>query len=207
MPKVSDEARRTTRGWLLRVANHTGKSLAALADEAGVARSTLYRAVDEANPHVPSTVTIAKISALTGFPPPDSYGNGGSRPGFSEAEAEPFRFDEASPELDGLVRQFIGGRPGVDPWVLKTRALELAGYLPGDVVIVDLNARPHRGDVVVAQVYDFSHERAQTIWRLYEPPSLVAASADRGLMQAYRDDAQIKGVVLAMVRPRRPGEE
>ena len=126
----------------------------------------------------------------------------GDHDGFAEPEAEPYGL-AGTTDFDAVVRDWIGERAGVDAWILRTRALELAGYLPGDVVIVDLKAtaRPH--DIVCAQLYDFKTMKADTIWRRYEPPYLVAVSSDAALLKPERDDvASIKGVVIGTFRPR-----
>jgi hypothetical protein len=54
-------------------------------------------------------------------------------------------------QLDAL-RSLIGDRNGIEPWLLHTRALELEGFMPGDIVLVDLNASPKPGDAVYATV-------------------------------------------------------
>jgi len=93
--------------------------------------------------------------------------------------------------------------PGVDPWVMKSRALEHAGYLPGDILIVDLNAKPQDGDAVCAQIYD-RNGKTETAFRIYEYPFLIAASADPDLRRPVLVDnerASIRGVVMASIRP------
>jgi SOS-response transcriptional repressor LexA len=77
----------------------------------------------------------------------------------------------------------VGTRNGLTPWILRTRAVELAGYLPGDVLVLDLNATPQPGDIVCAQVYDWSsRNRTETVVRVYDraPPIelLVARSIE-----------------------------
>jgi SOS-response transcriptional repressor LexA len=89
------------------------------------------------------------------------------------------------------------------PWTLRSRALEVAGYLPGDVLIVDLNARPDDGDVVCAQVYE--RDNAETLFRIYEAPYLQAATYQRGLFKPLLVDGRrvvLRGVVVASIRPR-----
>jgi transcriptional regulator with XRE-family HTH domain len=88
------------------------------------------------------------------------------------------------------------------------RALEGLGYLPGDIVIVDLDRKPAPGDVVCAQVYDLGRSEPETVMRIYEPPVLVAASFDEQLRRPLMvDDARVKieGVVLPhRLRPTAP---
>jgi len=172
----------------------------AAAKRAGIASSTLYRIVKEDDPFAPSLTTIVKLEAAFNR----KFGSG-----FGEAEAVPYDATQAPADFDALVAGFIGGRNGVDPWQLRTRALELAGWLPGDVVIVDLNAEPADGDLVCAQRYDDARDRVETIWRLYEKPYLIAAAADRAAFPTERDDTviAIKGVVVATFRPRRSRDD
>lgn len=163
------------------------------AKRAGVSASTLYRIVDETDQFTPSLRTVGKIET--------AFNRSFAARGLEESEASPYKLEQT--DLDHLIREFIGGRQGVDPWKLNTRAVELAGWVPGDIVVLDMNARPRSGDLVCAQVYDLEKSKAETIWRLYEPPYLVAASADRARFRTERDDkALIKGVVLATFRPR-----
>lgn len=102
------------------------------------------------------------------------------RPGFSESDAAAW-----IPDPDGGDRQQVvsigdalGARPGVDIWRVKSKAMALAGMLAGDFMLVDTHQaeRVRAGDVVVAQVYN--RTGATTVLRRFEPPVLVAASAD-----------------------------
>lgn len=125
------------------------------------------------------------------------------RPGLGEPEAAPFA---AGSDDDGAitraVRALSAGRNAADPWVLKTRALESEGYLPGDVVIVDLNEAPKVGDVVCAQVFG-PEGRAETVFRLWQPPYLIGTGREaRQPLRVGEDAVMLKGVVVASFRPR-----
>lgn len=77
--------------------------------------------------------------------------------------------------------------------------------MPGDVVVVDLAATPTRGDVVCAQVYRWHEGKAETVFRIFEPPYLVAASAAPALRMPLvvdNDRVMIKGVVTHSLRAR-----
>lgn len=63
-------------------------------------------------------------------------------------------------------------------WTVRTRALDLAGVLPGDVIEFDLGAAPATGEPVVAQVYDDVAGTAETVLRLFHPPFLMVRSSD-----------------------------
>jgi transcriptional regulator with XRE-family HTH domain len=101
-------------------------------------------------------------------------------PGFAESDAAPFTVGPSGGTghtVQTIAEALGGGRPGVDVWRVKTGALALAGYLPGDFLLVDQHAaeRVRAGDVVVAQVYQ-RNGTATTVLRRFEPPVLVAAS-------------------------------
>ncbi len=99
-------------------------------------------------------------------------------PGFSESDAAPYTPQPANEQRERQIATVMGQRPGVDVWRVKSRALALAGVLEGDFILVDTHAaeRVRPGDVVIAQIYN--PRGATTVLRRFEPPVLVAASAD-----------------------------
>lgn len=194
-----------TRAWLKAVLEKTGLDPTGLAHKAGVHPSTLTRFVNNENvTHDLSRRTISGIEKVTGI----AYGEHRVRPRVlqvSEPEAQAYVIDSPDNDrrIDEAVRYLLQAQNGLDPWRLKSRALELAGYLPGDVLIVDLNAEPEDGDAVVAQNYEGGTE---TIFRLYQKPYLVAAAVDRVPRRPLLvddDSVMIRGVVIAMFRPRK----
>jgi hypothetical protein len=98
------------------------------------------------------------------------------------------------------ITALIGGRQAAVPWTIRTRALECIGYLPGDIVIVDLGRQPARGDVVCAEVYSLGRQDAEMVMRIYEPAAAAPArrSSPPPKSALMVDDARvtIKGVVL-----------
>lgn len=99
-------------------------------------------------------------------------------PGFSESDAAAWIPQGAEDRQVPTMAAAMGQRPGVDVWQVRSAALALMGYMPGDYMLVDTNAaeRARAGDVVVAQVYDNAKGSATTVLRRFEPPVLVAAS-------------------------------
>lgn len=99
-------------------------------------------------------------------------------PGFSESDAAAWIPQGAEDRQVPTMAAAMGARPGVDVWQVKSPALSLMGYLPGDYMLVDTHAaeRVRSGEVVIAQVYDNAKGTASTILRRFEPPVLVAAS-------------------------------
>lgn len=115
----------------------------------------------------------------------------------------PYRATGTQTPLTRAIDALIGDRPATDPWTLHTRALEGIGYLPGDILIVSLNMTPNAGQVVCAQEYRWSEGKADTIFRIYEPPYIVAASSEAAFRKPLlvdNDRVVIKGVVIASIR-------
>jgi hypothetical protein len=195
------DPREEQRAWLQELLARTREAPTALAVKAGLAPTTLTRFLN--NPEHATALSARTISAVekaTGvrfgaFP----------APALREREAEPFAYDHGAEPIDAMVRAAVRETNGIDPWTLRSRALEAAGYLPGDILIVDLNGDPKTGDVVCAQIYDWARGKAETIFRLWEPPLLVSATFEPGLRKAHIVDQQnviIKGVVVASIRAR-----
>ena len=193
------------RLYLQDVMQRTGWTQSELALRAGLDPSTLSRFLTgDREGHALRASTIRKIESVSGI------GFGAAPPaaapseGFAAPEAEPIRIEASSP-LDAVVAALTRGRNNIDPWTLRSRALEGAGYRPGDILLVALDETPLAGDVVCAQLYDWGKGRAETIFRIFQPPYLVAASPDPALMRPHVvDDAavQIKGVVVNTIRNR-----
>lgn len=125
--------------------------------------------------------------------------------GFSDGDAVPFRADTPEARREQARAQALGAGPGVDVWTVRSNALLLAGYLPGDQLLVDSHAadRARAGDIVLAQHYDAQTASAQTILRRFEPPVLLSASpdpADQGALVVDGRNVLIRGVVVASWR-------
>lgn len=123
-------------------------------------------------------------------------------PGFAEGDAAPWTPRPADPGL-GIARALGADRPGIDLWTVSGRAMALGGLLPGDRLLVDTHAaeRVAPGDTVIAQVY--GRDGATTVLRRFEPPVLVAASADPADQRVHVVDGNnvlIRGKVVASWR-------
>ncbi len=210
LERADHHTARAHRAWLQSLPERSGKSLTAIAKAAGIATTTLTRPLrkDDLGISTLNATTIAKIVQVTGVPGP-----GGEAPaatarslrGLSE-DAEPYKPGTDIP-LARAVEALTAGRPNAFPYALKTRALEILGYLPGDVVIVDMSRTARVGDIVCAQInVDYETLRAETVMRIYERAGgtevLVAASIDQALRQPVPvdDRVAIKGVIVAMLR-------
>jgi hypothetical protein len=217
LPRGDHVAARRHRAWLKNLPALTGGTqLTTIAKLVGVSPSTLTRPASEGETgtSVLRITTIEKIITYfagqgVAIPWPE-----GEQPvvvplriptGFAE-EAMPFDTRPDTP-LAIAVRAMIAGRRHAMPVTLVTRALEGAGYLPGDVLIYDLNGVAQPGDVVRAQVYDRNGEIEETVWRVYDPPYLIGVTRDPTLapkpLTEVAGRVVIMGVVTGMIRPPR----
>lgn len=200
---VVENVRRQQLEWVKANLSHLNWNPTRASREAGISQSTLSKFLnDPANIARLETNSVEKLKAVFPFPPYRTGPPAIAR-GFAEHEAEPFIARGDDP-VSAAVDAVKAGRNSIDAWTLQSRALEVAGYLPGDVLMVDLNAGPHDGDAVCAQVYD-RHGNAETVFRIHEAPYLQAATYARGLFKPLLvdgDRVMIRGVVIASIRPR-----
>lgn len=199
-------ARDTQIAWVRAVLAHLGISATELARRAKIAPSTLHRPLNDPEwSTLLSSRTLAAVAGAAGLEPLE-FPNRGR--GMGEVEAESYSADQgadAADNFDRAVRELCQGRNGRDPWVMKSYALELAGVLPGDVLVVDLNLQPQPGDIVCAQIFDWSGTRAETVFRVYDPPFLVSKSMRSGSekpMTVDNSTVVIRGVVASILRKR-----
>lgn len=196
------------RAWLLEILEKTKLKPTQLAVGASVSSTTLTRMLN--NKDYSGTLapeTIERIKDTYKVPGPEEYASSGRSMLIGLSEAARFDPRKEMGELAGIVMAILRGRSHVDAWRLKTMALEGVGYLPGDIVFVRMleageHAKPQ--DAVCAQVVDYQHGAAETVWRVYDPPFLVGAAHDR---TAYKpilvdgDRVKIAGVIEESFRP------
>lgn len=212
--EIQKDVREAQRRWLDELVDFTkrpdrprGLSLTQIARLSGLADSTLTRFRNaQSYEGALSPMTIRKIEIATGFPAPLSAigEEAGLRAAFREPEASPYQPSPQDP-FAAAIKLLIADRRGVDPWTLKSRALEYEGFKPGDILVVNMNAEPRAGDIVCAQIYDFEQGRADTVFRLFEPPFLLGAGPDEAHRRPIRADeghVAIKGVVETTFRRR-----
>lgn len=203
-----ENARRRQITWINAILEHRGWNQTRLASEAGIDPSTLSRFMNDRNNKAQlQTNSIERIARVGGIPPYEAA-PAPRVAGLAESEAEPMTWPDnpfSGEPFDIALNSLRKARNGLDPWIMKSRALELEGYLPGDVVLVDLNEVARRGDAVCAQVYD-RNGKAETVFRIYEHPFLVSASTDQSTRRPLLVDnatVMIRGVVAASLRRRR----
>ncbi len=195
--------------WLHDVLTKTGDTPSALARRAGLATTTLTRFLNEPGSPMLTLRSIAKLAHAAGVQPiglPEAQSSKLRGAGMAESEAEPYQ-PTTDKGIDRAVEALVAGRNAADPWRLKTNALDALGYRAGDIVIVDLNRKSLPGDIVCAQVYQWSAGKAETVFRVLEPPYLIAAPLDPEMAERLRkpllvdaDRVIIKGVVTETLR-------
>ena len=194
MPRADPhETSRRHREYLRRLLDHMKMKPTPLAKAAGVQPSSLSRVLKEGSTATLHARTLSKLEKYSGImlsAVVDTPSAPGLR-GLAE-DAVPFDAASADPAVSAAIKALIGSRQGVDSCTIVGRALECLGYLPGDIVIVELGRWPKPGEVVWAQV------DAEMVMRIYEPPILATATLDQKLRRPLTLDAHvtIKGMVL-----------
>ncbi len=181
----------------------TGWTRTDLAQRAGLDPSTLSRFISgHREDHVLREITITRIAQASGVA---IVGGSPVVEGFADGEAQLIDFTENSIAAN-LVAALKAGSFTIDAWCLNSRALENVGYRQGDTLLVRLGENPIPGDVVCAQIYDWGGGKAETVFRIYQPPALIAATNEPSLMRPYLLDSNavsIKGVVVHSLRSRK----
>lgn len=192
--------------WLNRALEQTGDTPSGLARRAGLATTTLTRFLNDPGSPMLSLRSIAKIAHVAGVSPIGLAAESPTASELREPEAVQYRSNEPQSVVASALQVLTRGRPSASPWVLKSRALDAIGYLPNDILIVDLNLAAAAGDIVCAQAYNWANGQAETMFRLFEAPYLVGATADPGAHAVRRpllvdnDRVIIKGVVVSLLR-------
>lgn len=192
--------------YIEQVLRRTGWTQTELAKRSGLDPSTLSRFLG--NPGGGQSLrasTIRRIETVTGLPfAKNDLEKPLSQLGFGEAEASPIG-KQAGDLVSLVLSQLTASASNIDAWQLNSRALELAGYKPGDILFVKLGETPLKGDVVCAQIYEWTRNKAETVFRLFEPPYLVSATTDPALFAPHAiasESVVVKGVVLQSLRSR-----
>ncbi|MFO0448862.1 MAG: hypothetical protein ACK52I_09420 [Pseudomonadota bacterium] len=204
MRDVADKLRARQREWLQRIVREHQVKPTPLAKAAGVAATTITRKLND--PHdtaILSEISVARIAKHLGIPAPNFLSDEGPR-GFSDGEAAEWRAGGDADALANAIAAMTGHALHKVAWELRSEALLFEHYRPGDILIVDLNAQPKAGDIVLVQLYDWRNRGGtETVFRLYEPPFLIASGpveAARKPRLINADEVGIKGVVEAMLR-------
>jgi len=126
--------------------------------------------------------------------------------GFSDGDVIPFKpSTQKSARTRNVASAFGAEGSHVDVWEVKTDALVLNGYLPGDYLVVDSHSpdRCSAGDVVLVKHFSGQTGKAQTLLRRFEPPVLLTANTalqDRRVLFHDNTNVVIFGRVIASWR-------
>lgn len=200
--KSSDSRQRLAeaqRAWLSRVKSITGMTVTDLARAAGKHHTTLTNFMNKPARGPLNPLTIELVSQATGVPA-TMEARGTPAPAGSTDEAEPY-VDSGDNPIAAAIKLFSAGNATIAAWRLRTHALENVGFLPGDIVLVDPDRQPAAGEAVCAEAYDGIKARTETVWRIYEPPYLMAATQDRSLSKPFLLDDRVR--ILGVVLPHR----
>lgn len=211
MPRADHETSRQHREYVRRVMEHMRMKQTPLAKAAGVSESSLSRLLKEDSTLTLHARNISKLEKFSGIllSAVVATPSVSAPPGFTE-DAVPFDADSADPAVSAAIKALIGTRENADLRTISSRALEGLGYLPGDIVVVDLGRKPVAGDIVFAQISEMGgRSEPETVMRLYHPPVLLAATFDEQVLGRllWVDDPRVKieGVVLRhRLRPAAP---
>lgn len=163
-----------------------------IASSAGLQPSTLYRFLDPASDSELRTHTERKIRKA--FKLPEANGAG-----FSEPEAVAIGAAPSLPGPETLAEQSLG------LFRVQSRSMETADILPGDVIAVALNRAPQPHDIVCAQVFDAVTGEAETLFRWFETPYLVAGCSAAHLRKPIlieKTTVIVKGPAVELYRKR-----
>lgn len=91
-----------------------------------------------------------------------------------------------------------------DIWQVQTRAIDIGGYMPGDLIVVDISAEATKdikpGTPVIAQIYDPKSPTAKTVLRMFFPPHWLASNSsidEFPPIDLRKHEVAIKGVIIA----------
>lgn len=198
------------RAWLMEVLKTVKLKPSQFAVGAGVSDTTITRLLNsDSYAGTLAPETIERIKSTYKVPGPEEYASHRRSSLIGLSEATRFDAREEDGELASIVNLILRGRSNVEAWRLKTLALESAGYLPGDILFVNQladheQARPQ--DAICAKVVDYQRGSAETVWRIFDPPFLVAAAQDRTAYKPILVDGErvkIAGIIRESFRPHR----
>jgi hypothetical protein len=162
-----------------------------------ISPSTIYRWMDPNYAFNPSLTKIRMIARAFDVPLPRLQGIEALQ-GVTESDVVPLGEGE---DYGGLV---VSENQAC--WRITSRVLELVGYRPGDIVLVDTKVIPRADDIVCVQMYDFEASAAKTRFRVYHPPFVATATMDPKLHEPPilidSKRAVIVGTVVRSVRVR-----
>lgn len=135
--------------------------------------------------------------------PPERLSVGtGSSPFELAEDAVPFEGYKDGFDIEAVARALYPMHQNIFIYQCRSRVLDLSGIVPGDLLVADLNKDARENDFVIAQVYDWKKDTAETILRKFHPPYLVAHSSDAAFSKpiSIEDDSiMIKAVIAGKI--------
>lgn len=194
-----ESIRRIHLDWVISILSSNNWTSHRLATKAGLSPSALTKFLnDTTGTRTLNSYSVEKLGGASGMPLHGNVRRPQQHDDHSASELEPLRdtsefFEQSTVLLEGL-----------DARILKTQALELAGYMPGDTLLIDKKVSPVIGDVVVAQVHENGRVVGKIV-RIYQISFLMSATMDPALLMPILISKEIvlEGVVVAMIRSRR----
>ncbi len=203
MTKAHDSQIDTYRDWISQLMiQHNIDTVSAFARRAGLTESTLTRLMNSDGPgHMPREGTIGKIErAFHTRRPLMGLGENPQEEGdFIDPRQ---RTDQSRQHLEEIV---TGALDGQNAYTVADRALDLAGYMPDDLVLIDEKVRPQPSDIVAIRFRVSQARRGAVTLRIYDQPFLTAHSTDETLRRPLLIDPariDILGVVTMALRQR-----
>lgn len=189
------EDRLRVRSWIEQIEDRFRVSKQQIAERAGFHHATIYRWFNNARSDTPSAANLRKIANAFDVPLP------------ADNQALHTVADRSDAvRVEENARLSTDTTNDQDKWRVNTRALELAGYLPGDVVTIDRHEKPRTGDVVLAQVYNLETAEDEIRLRVFEAPYLTTRTMDQQAIERplYVDGERVMilGIVVRVVRIR-----
>jgi hypothetical protein len=164
-----------------------------IAERANLNPSTIYRWLDPKKTNAPSSTSLRKIRAAFDL---ESQRAPLRAAGFAERELTKY---EGPPLGDELKYE----DPNQTRFVLQSRVLDMLGLMQGDIVLIDLKARPKSGDIAYVQIYG-PDGTAETKLRLLRGDFLYTRSFDSTIFEApiYHDGDRVvlKGKLVRSLR-------
>jgi len=209
MADLHDTHLKLLRDWLTGIMIQHDVTASEIARKALLSESTLTRFMNPKGPgNVLREASIAKIerayrttrpSTLRGMSDrktttPD-FTIPGQKPGAPSAMS-------ASEQLETIMNKDY---ETLEAFVVADRALDLSGYLPDDIILVDLNRAPEAGDVVALRFYTGPSRAPIITLRIFDTPFLTAHSTDETMRRPILQDPdriEILGVVTTAMRHR-----
>jgi transcriptional regulator with XRE-family HTH domain len=125
----------------------------------------------------PAELVFGDENESRGYDPPQRAAEVGMQenPGNSDNEGLLLIASTLPSEISTVFRALSRGHK-TELWKLSTDCIEGYGYLPGDLLVVDINPNPAPGYLVLATIRDGP---PQSVFRIHEPPYLIASSKQR----------------------------